>query len=91
MTFIEAAEDLIGLAEEAREWWDDNSWHYVSSTNVDAFRYDREARALEIQFHGGRVYKYFNIDAGMAAGLAEASSPGGWFHQNLRGAPFERL
>jgi hypothetical protein len=77
--------------EASSEWWNDASWHYVSSSNVDAFRYDREARALEIEFHGGRRYRYFNISADMAGGLAEASSPGGWFHQNLKGAPFERL
>ena len=41
-------------------------------------------------FHGGRVYKYFRIPPEMAEGLATASSPGGWFWQNLRGAPFER-
>lgn len=92
MTFIDAAKQALGLAEEqSTEWWEDNAWHYVASSNVSAFRYDRTTRNLDIEFHGGRRYRYFNIDAGMAEGLATASSPGGWFHANLKGAPFERL
>lgn len=79
------------FVEQAAEWWNDGVWHYVSSSNVDAFRYDRKTRTLDIQFHGARRYRYFNIPAGMAEGLASASSPGQWFHQNLKGAPFERL
>ena len=85
MTFIETA------VEEATQWWNDNQWHYVASSNVSAFRYERESKALEIEFHGGRRYRYFNIDEGMAEGLASASSPGQWFHANLKGAPFERV
>lgn len=76
---------------EAFEWWSDNQWHPVASSNVSAFRYDKNTRALDIRFHGNREYRYFNIPAEMAEGLATASSPGGWFHANLKGAPFERL
>jgi hypothetical protein len=81
MTFIETLSD----------WWADDQWHYVSSSNVLAFRYNKQTRELTIRFHGSRDYKYFNIDAAMAEGLATASSPGGWFHANLKGAPFERV
>jgi hypothetical protein len=90
MTFVDAAEEVLGLAE-AQEYFADGAWHYVSSSNVSAFRYDRNARSLEIEFHGGRRYRYFNISQELAGGLAGAASPGGWFHQNLRGAPFERV
>ena len=84
MTFLDTA------AEVAEEWWNDNAWHPVSSSNVDAFRYDKSTSSLYIQFHGARRYKYFNIPPDMAEGLATAPSPGGWFHANLKGAPFER-
>ena len=86
MSITEVAE-----LEVAAQWWNDNQWHYVSSSNVDAFRYDRAGKTLDIQFHGNRVYRYFNIPAELVRGLAEAASPGGWFHANLKGAPFERL
>ena len=83
-------EDIAETAGEISQWWNDAQWHYVSSSNVDAFRYDQTNKRLSIMFHGGRVYTYFNIGPDMAEGLATASSPGGWFHANLRGAPFER-
>ena len=76
--------------EQAAEWWSDNAWHYVSSSNVKAFKYDRARARLSISFRGGRVYSYFNISPDMAEGLATSSSPGGWFHATLKGAPFER-
>ena len=82
---------LTEVAELTAEWWNDGEWHYVSSSNVTAFRYDRERRDLYMDFHGNRRYRFPNIPAWMAQGLATAPSPGGWYHANLKGAPFERL
>jgi hypothetical protein len=72
-------------------WYADDAWHYVSSSNVMGFKYNPRTRELTIRFRGSRDYKYFAIDASMVEGLATASSPGGWFHANLMGAPFERV
>lgn len=79
------------LAVHAAQWWNDQQWHYVSSSNVEAFRYDSVTRQLDIMFKGSRVYRYFSIPEVMAEDLANAASPGGWFHANLKGAPFERM
>ena len=65
-------------------------WRALASSNLDAYRYDPESRELLIQFHGGRIYRYYNISQEMADALGSASSPGGWFHATLRGAPFSR-
>jgi len=72
-------------------WFADDQWHYVSSSNIDAFKYSPLDRTLSIRFHGAREYEYFNIPLDMVEGLATATSPGQWFHQNLKGAPFQRL
>ena len=66
------------------------AWRPLSSSNLDAYNYNPETQELRIQFHGGRIYKYFRIPQEMADALGSASSPGGWFHANLKGAPFER-
>jgi len=66
------------------------AWRALSSSNLDAYNYNPETQELRIQFHGGRTYKYFRIPQEMADALGSASSPGQWFHQNLKGAPFER-
>ena len=89
MTFTDTA-DEGAAASAGTEYWNDGAWHYVSSSNIDAFMYEKETQSLHIQFHGGRRYRYFNIPPSMAEGLASASSPGGWFHANLKGAPFEK-
>ena len=65
-------------------------WRPLSSSKLDAYNYNPETQELRIQFHGGRVYRYYNIDQSLADGLGSASSPGGYFHANLRGAPFTR-
>ena len=65
-------------------------WRPLSSSNLDAYRYNAETRDLYIQFHGGRIYRYYNISQEMADSLGSASSPGGWWHANLKGAPFSR-
>ena len=81
------------MAEEKTQgwvWWADDQWHYVTSSNINAFKYDPSTQDLWINFHGGRIYRYYRIPPWMVEGLATASSPGGWFWQNLRGAPFEK-
>ena len=81
---------LTGAVDVQEEWFADGQFHYLSSSNLDAFAYEPATKTLRIEFHGGRRYRYFNIALETAAGLATATSPGGWFHENLRGAPFER-
>lgn len=85
MTFTDVA--------ETASWWSDNAWHYVAgSSNVEAFRYDRANRYLDIQFgKGHRQYRYFNISEAMAEDFVNAPSAGEWVWQNVRGAAFERL
>jgi hypothetical protein len=71
-------------------WFADDAWHYVSSSNVMGFKYNARTQQLTIRFRGSRDYIYFSIPPSMVEGLATAASPGGWFNDNLRGAPFER-
>jgi hypothetical protein len=36
-------------------------WIPVSSTNIARVRFDDSSLTLEIEFHGGRTYQYFDI------------------------------
>ena len=54
----------------------DNEWHHLSSSNVDAFKYDPASSILDLEFKGGRQYRYWNITPDMVIGLATTSSPG---------------
>lgn len=48
----------------------------VSSSNLRSVGYDPETNILEVEFHGGRVYKYFNVPESEYQGLMNAQSHG---------------
>lgn len=66
-------------------------WVTLISSNLERFYRDSSDNTMIIQFKGQREYKYFNISEEMADELANAGSPGGWWHENLKGAPAQRL
>lgn len=41
----------------------------IGSSNVKSVGYDPESRTLEIEFHGGGLYRYGNVDSEYAAPL----------------------
>ena len=51
----------------------------VASSNLRSVGYDREAHVLEIEFHGGRVYRYLGVPEGVYAELMSAGSKGTYF------------
>ena len=51
----------------------------VVSSNLWSVGYDREALVLEIEFQGGRVYRYFGVPESVYAGLMGAGSKGTYF------------
>jgi hypothetical protein len=46
----------------------------VSSSNVRAVGYDAEEQILEVEFHSGSIYHYFNVPEYKYEGLMRASS-----------------
>jgi len=55
-----------------------------ASSNLAFGRYDDETQRLEITFQSGDVYEYQNVPQGIWAGLIAASSPGSYFHRQVR-------
>lgn len=51
----------------------------VQSTNLKSVGYDAETKTLEIEFHTGDVYQYFNVPAVVHRDLLHASSIGQYF------------
>lgn len=39
---------------------------------------------LEIEFHSGGVYQYFNVPESVYVGLLHAASKGSYFHEQIR-------
>lgn len=51
----------------------------VSSSNLRSVGYESNEETLEIEFHNGGVYKYFNVPQNRYEGLMNASSKGSYF------------
>ena len=60
-------------------------WIPVVSSNIAKIRYEETSSTLEIEFHGGRVYQYFDVPLHIFDGLKNAGSKGQYFHQSIRG------
>lgn len=57
----------------------------VSSSNLRSVDYDEGSRTLEIEFHSGGVYEYYDVPAEVFDELVQAGSRGGYFHEHVRG------
>lgn len=57
----------------------------VISSNVASVGYDDATQTLEVEFHGGAVYQYFDVPRTVFDGLMAADSKGGFMHQQVRG------
>lgn len=56
----------------------------VRSTNIRSVGYDPESNTLEIEFHSGSVYQYYNVPQTIYDELMRASSHGSYFHKHIR-------
>lgn len=66
----------------------------VQSSNIAGIGYDKKAKILQIQFNTGRTYHYFPVEPMMHRELIDASSIGGYFHENIKNNPsihFEKI
>jgi hypothetical protein len=56
----------------------------VSSSNVAAVGYDQATMTLEVEFHNGSVYQYFDVPSTICQGLMNAGSVGSYLSQNIK-------
>ena len=64
----------------------------VESSSLVSIAFDREARALEIEFRSGASYRYLAVPPAVFEELKKASSKGRYFAQFIRGKyEFQRL
>lgn len=56
----------------------------VTSSNLVSVGYDPKSLTLEVEFHGGSVYQYFDIPEFEHQELMQAGSHGIYFNANIR-------
>lgn len=58
----------------------------VESSNIASIGYDKGTpMTLEVEFHGGKVYRYIRVPADLYEGFLKAESKGKFFYANIRG------
>lgn len=57
----------------------------VSSSNISSIGYDENSQTLEIEFHSGGVYQYFDVPINVYQGLIQTGSTGQYFAQHIKG------
>lgn len=56
----------------------------VSSSNIASIGYDSDAVTLEVEFHTGKVYQYFDVPEAVHVELMQASSVGTYLNANIK-------
>ena len=65
--------------------------HHVRSSVLASVGYDEDAHTLEIEFHSGSVYRYFDVPSDVYDRLLAAESHGEYFSHHIRDQyPYER-
>jgi len=60
----------------------------VDSSNIALVGYDATRTVLEVTFHGGSVYEYYDVPSHVHRELLSAPSKGKYFHQFIREASY---
>jgi len=56
----------------------------VESSSLRSIGYDRSTATLEVEFHGGRTYRYTDVPLELWLGLKRAPSKGHFFQNFVR-------
>jgi hypothetical protein len=56
----------------------------VQLSNLRSIGYDQNTNILEIEFHSGGIYQYFNVPEYVYLALMQAASKSTYFHDNIK-------
>jgi KTSC domain len=56
----------------------------VDSTLIKAVGYDLPSCVLEVEFHGGKLYEYYDVPLTVYSRLMAAESAGTYFNESIR-------
>lgn len=56
----------------------------VDSSNLKSVGYNETSHTLEVEFHHGGIYQYYNVPESVYLGLMKASSHGTYFDQEIK-------
>ena len=57
----------------------------VDSSNISSIGFDENSNTLEVEFHSGAVYQYFDVPLIIYQVMMEADSKGKYLAQHIKG------
>lgn len=57
----------------------------VDSSNISSIGFDEDSSTLEVEFHSGGVYQYFDVPLFIYEQFLGATSKGQYFAQHIKG------
>jgi hypothetical protein len=57
----------------------------VGSSNIAEIGYDENSRTLEVLFHNGSIYQYFDVPPQIHTEIMQAGSVGQYLNANIKG------
>lgn len=60
----------------------------IKSSDLVSVGYDADKEELEVEFRGGKVYRYYEIPQDLYDGFMDASSKGKYFHRKVKKANY---
>jgi hypothetical protein len=76
-------EDYPESSPEA--YLEEPTWAYLVSRAIRRVRYHYAENTLEVEFNSGQMYSYSDVPESVYTGLINSSSPGRYYHANIRG------
>ena len=58
----------------------------VDSSNIATVGYDEDSSTLQVEFHNGGIYQYFDVPENLFLQLRDSESPGGFLAANIKGS-----
>ena len=58
----------------------------VQSSNVAEVGYDQDALVMEVLFHNGSVYQYFDVPQMLFQEMLQSDSIGGFLNEHIKGS-----
>ena len=65
--------------------------NFVASSDLRSVGYDPTSKTLEIEFHGGNIYQYFNVPQYIYNNLMNSASKGKYFHTFVKHYPYRKI
>ncbi len=56
----------------------------VNSTDINSIGYDPQSAILEVEFHSGGIYRYFDVPSYLHEAFMDASSYGKFLNENIK-------